>query len=109
MSAPKHTPGPWQVKSDYEPTIVIGNVDGEIIDSTAHYTYDFVCDTLGDDDSRSPAIAEANARLIAAAPELLEALNTLAGQVGKLRISQPPALAEAYFAARDVIVKATGQ
>ncbi|MEO9231524.1 MAG: hypothetical protein ABI216_21600 [Devosia sp.] len=78
MSA--HTPGPWQLKNDYDGrTTVIANVDGETFaDGTSSSSYDFVCDTYrdGDDDSRSMAIAIANARLIAAAPALLAALQS---------------------------------
>lgn len=73
-----HTPGPWQVMNDYDgATVVIANVDGESFsDGTRTFSYDFVCDTLPDDHdgSRSREIAIANARLIAAAPDMLAAL-----------------------------------
>jgi hypothetical protein len=64
----KHTPGPWQAHSDqpgYELTIV-GNIDGPLEDFQLNYTT--VCDVADTDD------ADANLRLIAAAPELLDAL-----------------------------------
>ncbi|WP_279141310.1 hypothetical protein [Sphingomonas paucimobilis] len=71
------TSGPWQVKHDFDLdglTTVIGNVDGEIIDGTTHASFDFVCRTIDEaDDSQSPAVAIANARLCVAAPDLLEA------------------------------------
>jgi hypothetical protein len=60
-----HTPGPWQIKSDYEPLEIIGNVDGPD-DGQMHYTP--ICavePTLFPDENA------ANARLIAAAPDLL--------------------------------------
>lgn len=76
----KHTPAPWQVMNEYDgATVVIANVDGETFsDGTSTFSYDFVCDTLPDDGdgSRSREIAVANARLIAAAPDMLEALKT---------------------------------
>lgn len=71
---PTFTPGPWQVMNEYDgATIVIANVDGETFsDGTSTFSYDFVCDTLPDDGdgSRSREIAVANARLIAAAPDM---------------------------------------
>jgi hypothetical protein len=55
-----HTPGPWTVGRDF--SIIAGSEE-----IAALYTND------GADDSK-PYPVEANARLIAAAPELLEAL-----------------------------------
>ena len=57
-----HTPGPWKVALG-NPMTVIRDVEygGGYIGSTSAWWYD-------------PEAAEANARLIAAAPELLEAL-----------------------------------
>ena len=60
----QHTPGPWQTfpALSNPPSIVIGPVErGDL---------GFVAQTVGGND-------EANARLIAAAPELLEALRDL--------------------------------
>ena len=63
MSETKHTPGPWRVapRSDYPEHADI-NVDA----GTRGYVA--LCGKAGDEE------AEANARLIAAAPELLDAL-----------------------------------
>lgn len=89
MTELKHTPGPWQIKSEYEPLTIIGNVDGPD-DGQYHYTP--ICEveeTLFHDENA------ANARLIAAAPELLAALECISemldtaddtplGQIGRL-------------------------
>jgi len=61
----KHTPAPWQIKSEHEPEYIIGDIDGPD-DGTMYYKpVAEVCET---------ADFEANARLIAAAPELLHEL-----------------------------------
>lgn len=92
MADAKFTAGPWQRKSDYEPTIIIGNVDGETHpDGSSSYSYDFIAN-LEDEYGGSPPNAYANAALILAAPELYAALmaihNMLWGRpdiVNKLR------------------------
>lgn len=71
----KHTPGPWEVcgKLQYEPRIHIMKIEGRFLE-------------IGDDISCIALIplnhpeAEANARLIAAAPDLLAALEQIAGE-----------------------------
>ncbi len=62
----QHTPGPWQQHSENQPLTIIGNVDGPD-DTRYHYTT--VCEVTDHEQE-----AQANSRLIAAAPELLEAL-----------------------------------
>ena len=86
MSA-KHTQGPWTVISEgmASPKVVDGSGFG-----ICHTTY-------------APTGAEANARLIASAPELLEALKAvLANSLDS------KGLADAHKQARDAIAKATG-
>jgi hypothetical protein len=63
-----HTPAPWQIKSDYEPLSIVGNVDGSD-DGQYHYTP--ICEV---EPTLFPDENTANARLIAAAPDLLAAL-----------------------------------
>ena len=66
MSEAKHAPGPWQQKcADYDPLTIIALVDS---DGMGNLQYSRICDV---DDCDS---AIENARLIAAAPELLDAL-----------------------------------
>jgi hypothetical protein len=92
MSAPQHTPGPWRVEKDgsaehHNEANVINGADGTLI----------VYGQVGD----------ADARLIAAAPEMLEALNEIAswgdGEVGP-HMDEP----DAAHIARTAIAKVTG-
>ena len=89
MSAGKPTPGPWAVSDDAGQAVVsLGDVP----------VRDIVVATL-------PRIHHANARLIAAAPELLEALQNLV-EIGKRDLSNPKY--DGYFeAAKTAIEKAT--
>ena len=66
MSAPKHTPGPWHFSTDPQPNgcPIIGSNRGVMLAMLAH--------SVNHDDQRGEAVA--NALLIAAAPDLLEAL-----------------------------------
>lgn len=59
MSAPKFTPGPWEV-------------DGHMV-RTADGEFNYIADTYNDDTDFDHEDSAANARLIAAAPDLLEA------------------------------------
>lgn len=99
MSDAKHTPGPWLLGA----TIVDGMSDMEIeIKSDDHHVIAFAGDwDVGQQQT------EANARLIAAAPELLEAAKDLlplaeaySGEVGIVRLAAKrlrAALAAAYW------------
>ena len=97
MSETKHTPGPWVVKSARS---------GFYVESQ----FDVIVESL-DEYGRYGAIDdEANARLIAAAPELLEALSCLTAVVGLTPIKgNLDALQEAYDMARAAIAKAKGE
>ena len=94
-----HTPGPWKVYKE------LTSRSGEWL----------IAMDAGDK-GRGIAIAEtrvatgdelANARLIAAAPELLEALQRLSAQCERLRLPGQPET-DAEKTARAVIAKATG-
>lgn len=68
----KHTPGPWTTEKRVTTEITIRAADKTVIAGAR-------CD------SYLPAYeSEANARLIAAAPELLDALETMTGYAEKL-------------------------
>jgi len=102
MSA-QHTPGPWVqhpsypwiIKTDYRP---IADVEDGLT----------VCNTAGHENSGffpTPGEGRANARLIAAAPELLAALQNLADRV---YAEGSAYCAEEVEEARAAIAKATG-
>ncbi len=61
-----HTPGPWEVYADHFYSSCLAEV-GHLVISARHDVHDW----------ENPATHEANARLIAAAPDLLEALKGL--------------------------------
>lgn len=113
LFAPKatSTPGPWQVMNEYDgATTVIANADGETFsDGTSTFSYDFVCDTLPDDGdgSRSREIAVANARLIAAAPDLLEMAKWAESAIAPF--SKEPAEKSGITRLRAAIAKAEGR
>jgi hypothetical protein len=85
----KHTPGPWEFDESFPAGAFVTATSGEIVADTF-----FVA---GDTD-----ISTANARLIAAAPELLERLEELLEYNEILRGSA------VYKRAQDAITKATG-
>lgn len=84
-----HTPGPWFLEDDPAPAANIGHVGSS--DQT-------ICTTWTDN-------AQANARLIAAAPELLAALKDLCGAD---RDDLNDGTSSVWNAAADAIAKATG-
>ena len=97
------TPGPWMICKAYQP---INPVDGWIIKERKQpcFPVALISETLGG--LRSPQ--EANARLIAAAPELLSALEIMACNFER----QHPGDYESwdtYRWARAAIAKAKGQ
>lgn len=91
-SPPKHTPGPW---------VMIG---GSIVTDWKYGEHLWVCSVYGAL-VRSKHEANANADLIATAPELLEALETIIDRGDVDSIFQKQTLAQA----RAAIAKARGQ
>lgn len=94
MSEPKHTQGPWCIHTETQPhgCPIVGNGRGLMLAMLSH--------SINYPDQRDEA--NANARLIAAAPELLEALKAvLANSLDS------KGLADAHKQARAAIAKAT--
>jgi hypothetical protein len=91
MSAGKHTPGPWKASFTKITDVVAGN--GALIAK---------CERLN-----GLVNLQANQRLIAAAPDLLEALKRCAGALG---VVSPGGRDDPdVLAARAAIAKATGE
>ena len=104
----RHTPGPWVVRTIDQSLATVETQDGEYIICNA-------AQLRGDDWKTEHAERKANARLIAAAPEMLDALDGLAAQVRPLWAEldidrfQHSALKEAYDFACKVAGKAQGE
>ena len=107
MSAAKHTPGPWKVISEQTSREV------EVFEIAEISHYRVIRDARGDGfDAQGHDLADA--RLIAAAPELLEALLELlaAGENSVTADDDVAAMlrfGDAVSAARAAIAKATGE
>jgi len=89
----KHTPGPWTVESD----------GTSIACSTQVFITAPAPDGAGLDEEK------ANAALIAAAPELLDALHVLLEQYRKLFDNNDSQQVQAYYDAKAAITKAKGE
>ena len=99
----KHTPAPWSVDTntnDLREAETIRGGDGVRIAAT------YKIHEHRDDKTKAYYEARANSRLIAAAPELLEALRELVAYHGS---DVDNGLDELLTAARAAIAKATGQ
>jgi len=100
-----YTKGPWD---DNDAGLIYGQVSGDTDEAP------FVCDCCENGGSGIYTEQErANARLIAAAPELLESLSLLIDQIESLHdqsscINEDLEQGEAYRLARAAIVKARG-
>ena len=99
----KHTKGPWVIGNRYTDQGVY-TPDGELVANTHGSQRNFNRD-------EQIAIQDANARLIAAAPELLEALEEFEAEYDKVDLAkaEPPELTAAVLAARAAIAKAKGE
>ena len=92
----KHTKGKWEVKQADSKTVV---VCGSMVIASDLY-----------DENESPSIEEidANANLIASAPDMLKALNGILGYFSEYEEDYSEKL-ECFENARKVIAKAEGQ
>lgn len=70
----KHTKGPWRLENDGHVYVLIGSSDEHLAEIELEFLNEFDTDSSG---QFSRETGEANARLIAAAPDLLEALKRL--------------------------------
>ena len=93
----QHTPAPWSVEIDHRsntPELIRAYVDGEMYDLAS-----VLCDETGN--------ATANARLIAAAPELLACLGELSDYVFDEYTASHP-LCERAAEARELVKRVKG-
>ena len=102
MTEAKHTPGPWKQHPDYpliikEDNAPISDEGVTIANTTAHE---------GSGYFPNPSQGRANARLIAAAPELLEALQEIVAAADGAGWAQ---LDATLANARAAVAKATGK
>lgn len=93
----KHTPGPWEAYVGVVRTVPVVNDRGGM---SGGY---LIAETSLDDVARY-----ANARLIAAAPDMLEVLEGVLPWIGGLA-NENPSCAGIYDAARAAIAKAHGE
>jgi hypothetical protein len=104
MKMSEHTPGPWEIS--YGKIRPARPIEG--------YTLGYapICIVRGDKRLHGNGVREANARLIAAAPELLEALKDLEEYVSNNIICEPTGIdvnGECFIKARAAIAKAEGK
>ena len=102
---PKHTPGPWKLRS----------VGRDVLAIVAHPQHDHYEVEVSRSVTNIPGLAEgeewsANARLIAAAPEMLEALEDIVEQWETTRQRVPADLSDSIRVfAQAAIRKARGE
>jgi len=107
-----HTPGPWTYEGDHTHRQFNIRMLGHLIGTKDEAKHICTVNNLPTHvlANRDPATAEANARLIAAAPELLEALKRAAFALESAVMLQGLAeLAPYANAARAAIAKAKGE
>lgn len=117
--AAQHTPGPWWVGEGGYADYVFAPDGYEVMQSPlyAHIHHEFRAGRMGDGHwgttpgafiERDEGIAEANARLTAAAPDLLEALRWFINDIDSRKTSMVD-FDQAVLDARAAIAKAEGR
>lgn len=103
MTQAKHTPGPWVVRTIDQSLATVETANGEFIITNAGQL-------RADDWKTEHAERKANAALMAAAPELLEALQMLLKEssVAFQASGFPAYMQESVIRSRSAIAKATG-
>ncbi len=104
--SPAHTPGPWEVGGKvglYCDDVQITSNKEPVAIAVPRRSYDIM--SLA---RRSPAELSANARLIASAPELLEALEAVLPDLEHYVATHGPGPDKRLAAARAAIAKARG-
>jgi hypothetical protein len=100
----KHTPGPWHIGSggvifadhnDQPDAVTVANIPERLSTEMSHYA--------------NNAAAMSNARLIAAAPDLLNALGIAVATIQRLERHAPGSQNGTLDVARAAIAKATGE
>ena len=108
----KHTPGPWAINKDSLGDLLPGcvNIDAHSHKALATAVYQMEDDAGHADDLAGSDVCRANALLISAAPDLLEALRQM---INLFEASIPdrfnPDFYEEWIFAQAAIAKATGE
>lgn len=106
MSAQKHTPAPWEVSSAGHGSLSCFVIDEYfVLNRTVADNRAIAADII---DPATGMPSEANARLIAAAPELLAELELLSSVVEGCGMAAMPEVECRLVFARSAIAKATG-
>lgn len=101
----KHTPGPWTLTHVEGSNFAIQRFEIRGMFGDQSNVYPIFNRSLSAIDGGTICVSPQNARLIAAAPELLEALEMLVADFGGYPASERPCLA--FDKARAAIAKAT--
>lgn len=113
MSNQKHTPGPW-ITSQHGEIRPARKDQKDRKEKGWSFGYAPIAKTVGDKRTTTPAINEANARLIASAPDLLASLEEVTAKLSQIHNHYHPACeggcptVEYIMNARKAILKANG-